>query len=180
MAQLVHRIPAQLCQLRRLREILVEMNEVDIAGFLDELEMEQEILVFRLLPKELAAEVFVELDSDDQELLIHSFSNTELKEVLEELYVDDAVDVIEEMPANVVKKILRHVDAETRKRINQVLNYPKDSAGSIMTMEYVDLKRSMTVEQAFDRIRRTGVEKETVTSCPGTMARREARTCSWA
>lgn len=122
-------------------------------------------LVFRLLPKELAAEVFVELDSDEQELLIQSFSNTELKEVLDELYLDDTVDIVEEMPANVVKRILRHCDPEMRKSINEILKYPEDSTGSIMTMEFVDLKQTMTVEAAFKRIRRTGLDKETINIC---------------
>ena len=106
-------------------------------------------------------------------MLVQSFSDLELDEVMGQLFLDDTVDLIEEMPANVVKKILRHVDADTRRMINQVLNYPKDSAGSIMTMEYVDLKRSMTVEQAFQRIRRTGVEKETIYTCYVTDSRRK-------
>ena len=141
-------------QLRRLREILVEMNEVDIAGFLDELEMEQEILVFRLLPKELAAEVFAYLeDTEDQEKLIGALSDKELREVLDELYLDDTVDLIEDMPANLVDRILRNTDASTRSQINQLLNYPKDSAGSIMTTEFVYLHPDSTVEQSFARIR---------------------------
>ena len=120
------------------------------------------LLLFRLLPKELAADAFAYMDGDTQEVLIQGFTEKELDEVMEEMFLDDTVDMIEEMPANVVKRILRHVDEETRKMINQVLNYPKDSAGSIMTMEYVDLKRSMTVEQAFERIRATGLDSETV------------------
>ena len=122
-------------------------------------------LVFRLLPKEQAAEVFVELDSDQQEMLIQGFSNTELKEVLDELYLDDTVDIVEEMPANVVKRILRHSDPETRKSINEILKYPDDSTGSIMTTEFVDLKATMTVEDALKRIRRTGPDKETINIC---------------
>ncbi len=122
-------------------------------------------LLFRLLSKETAAEGFVELESDTQEVLITSFSDSELKEVLEELYVDDAVDIIEEMPANVVKRILLHSNSEMRQSINLILQYPKDSAGSIMTVEYVDLKENMTVEDAFLHIRRTGVDKETVYTC---------------
>ncbi|MEG0780186.1 MAG: magnesium transporter, partial [Oscillospiraceae bacterium] len=120
---------------------------------------------FRLLPKELAAEVFVELDSGEQELLITAFSNTELKEVLDELYLDDTVDIVEEMPASVVKRILQHSDPEIRKSINEVLKYPEDSAGSIMTTEFLDLKRDMTVEDAFRRIRRTGPDMETINIC---------------
>ena len=155
----------QTKQFRKLRSILMEMNEVDVAEFLDELGPEETILVFRLLPKEQAAEVFVELDSEEQEVLIQSFSNTELKEVLDELYLDDAVDIVEEMPANVVKRILRHADPDVRKSINEILKYPDDCAGSIMTTEYVDLKATMTVEDALKRIRRTGPDKETINIC---------------
>ena len=123
---------------RALRGILTEMNEVDIAEFLDELEVEDEILVFRLLPKELAAEVFSYLeDIEDQEKLITSLSDQELREVLDELYLDDTVDLIEDMPANVVSRILRNTDSSTRAQINQLLHYPKDSAGSLMTTEFV-------------------------------------------
>ena len=148
-----------------LRDLLLPMEAADIAWLCDKLDARAPILVFRLLPKELAAEVFVELDSDDQELLIHSFSNTELKEVLDELYLDDAADIVEEMPAGVVKRILRHCDPEMRKSINEVLKYPEDSAGSIMTTEFVDLKANMTVEDALKRIRRTGPDKETINIC---------------
>ncbi len=147
-----------------LRDLLLPMEAADIAGVCTELG-EKVPLVFRLLPKELAAEVFVELDSDEQELLISSFSNTELKEVLDELYLDDTVDIVEEMPANVVKRILRHSDPEMRQSINEILKYPEDSAGSIMTTEYVDLKAHMTVEDALKRIRRTGPDKETINVC---------------
>ena len=147
-----------------LRDLLLPMEAADIASLCTELD-EKVPVAFRLLPKELAAEVFVELDSDDQELLIHSFSNTELKEVLDELYLDDAADIVEEMPAGVVKRILRHCDPEMRKSINEVLKYPEDSAGSIMTTEFVDLKANMTVEDALKRIRRTGPDKETINIC---------------
>lgn len=148
-----------------LRDLLLPLEAPDIARLCEELEEEVLPLVFRLLPKEQAAEVFVELDSDQQELLIQGFSNTELKEVLEELYLDDTVDIVEEMPAGVVKRILQHSDPETRKSINEILKYPEDSAGSIMTTEYVDLKEVMTVEDAFKRIRRTGPDKETINVC---------------
>ena len=148
----------------RLRDLLVPLEAADTAMLCTALG-EKVPLVFRLLPKELAAEVFVELDSDEQELLIQSFSNTELKEVLDELYLDDTVDIVEEMPANVVKRILRHCDPEMRKSINEILKYPEDSTGSIMTMEFVDLKQTMTVEAAFKRIRRTGLDKETINIC---------------
>ncbi len=147
-----------------LRDLLLPMEAADIASLCEDLD-ERVPLMFRLLPKELAAEVFVELDSDEQELLIHSFSNTELREVLDELYLDDTVDIVEEMPANVVKRILRHSDPEIRKSINEILKYPEDSAGSIMTTEFVDLKEVMTVEDALKRIRRTGPDKETINIC---------------
>ena len=150
---------------KRLKDLLSEMNEADIASILVELPEDKLVLIYRILPKELAAEAFVNMDSDAQEVLIHSFSDNELKEVLDELYVDDAVDIIEEMPATVVKRILQQTDPETRKSINELLNYPEDSAGSIMTIEYVDLKAHMTVEDAFTRIRRTGVDKETIYTC---------------
>lgn len=145
--------------------LVKDMNPADAASMLQELPEAKMPVAFRLLPKELAAETFAYMDGDAQEMLIQGFSEKELDEVMEEMFLDDAVDMIEEMPANVVKRILRHVDPDTRKMINQVLNYPKDSAGSIMTMEYVDLKRRMTVEQAFERIRATALDSETVYTC---------------
>ena len=149
-----------------LRDLLLPLEPADIAILADDLDDEKTLpLLFRLLPKEQAAEVFVELESDQQELLIRGFSNTELKEVLDELYLDDTVDIVEEMPANVVKRILRHSDPETRKSINEILKYPDDSTGSIMTTEFVDLKATMTVEDALKRIRRTGPDKETINIC---------------
>ncbi len=148
-----------------LRDILNTMNPVDIAAVFEDLQSEKTALLFRLLPKETAAETFVEMDEDTQELLIHGFSDTELKELIDELYVDDAVDLIEEMPANVVKRILRQADPETRKEINEILKYPEDSAGSIMTTECVILRPKMTAEEAIKRIRRTGIDKETIYTC---------------
>ena len=148
-----------------LRDILATMNPSDIAYLLEELDERRLPLVFRLLPKELAAEAFVEMDSDQQELLIRGFSDTELKEVLDEMFVDDAVDIVEEMPANVVKRILAQADPDMRKQINEILRYPEDSAGSIMTTEYVSLRPEMTVGEAILRIRRTGVDKETIYTC---------------
>ena len=148
-----------------LKGLLSQMNPADIASVLDEVTPSQRLLLFRRLAKEEAAETFVELDSDTQESLIHAFSDTELKEVLDELYIDDAVDVVEEMPATVVKRILKNADSEMRESINALLKYPEDSAGSIMTPEFVDLKKDMTVEDAFKRIRRTGVDKETIYTC---------------
>ena len=148
-----------------LRDILSTMNPSDMAGVFKDLEDKQIPLMFRLLPKELAAETFVEMEPDDQELLIRGFSDNELKEVLDELYVDDAADLVEEMPANVVKRILKNVDPEMRSSINQILRYPEYSAGSIMTTEYVSLRPHMTVEEAILRIRRQGVDKETIYTC---------------
>ncbi len=148
-----------------LRDIFVTMQPADIAAVLEESEDEKLPLLFRLLPKELAAETFVEMESEEQELLIRGFSDAELKEVVDELYVDDAVDIVEEMPANVVKRILKQADPDKRKMINEILNYPEDSAGSIMTTEYVSLRPDMSAEDAIKRIRRTGVEKETIYTC---------------
>ena len=148
-----------------LRDMLILLEPADIAGIWDELPMDRIPLLYRLLPKELAAEVFVEMEPEQQELLIKSFSDNELREVLEEMYVDDTVDIIEEMPATVVKRILKHTDPETRKKVNEILKYPEDCAGSIMTTEFVDLKRDMTVSDALKRIRRTGVDKETINVC---------------
>ena len=160
---------------QELKEMLTEMNEQDIAELFMELEERDLTLIYRLLPKELAAEVFVNMEPEYQELLIRAFSDTELREVLDELYVDDAVDLIEEMPATLVKRILRHTDPDIRKSINQILRYPEDSAGSLMTIEYVDLKRSMTVADAFTRIRRTGVDKETIYTCYETDSKRKLK-----
>ena len=148
-----------------LRDILVTMNPSDIAALFEDLEEKQIPLMFRLLPKEQAAETFVEMEPDAQELLIRGFSDNELKEVLDELYVDDAADIVEEMPANVVKRILKNADPEMRSSINQILRYPENSAGSIMTTEYVSLRPNMTVEEAILRIRRQGVDKETIYTC---------------
>ena len=148
-----------------IKEILSETEPADIAYMYEEMPDKNMPLLYRLLPKELAAEVFVELDADTQEMLIRGFSDAELKEVLDELYLDDAVDIIEEMPANVVKRIIRHTEPEMRAGINEILKYPKDSAGSVMTIELVDLKESMTVQDAFTRIRRTGLDKETIYTC---------------
>ena len=148
-----------------LRDILVTMNPADIAGIFNSLDDKRIPLMFRLLPKELAAETFVEMEPEDQELLIRGFSDNELKEVLDELYVDDAVDIIEEMPANVVRRILSQADPEMRQSINQILRYPENSAGAWMTTEYVSLRPNMTVEEAILRIRRQGVDKETIYTC---------------
>jgi len=148
-----------------LRDILLVMNPSDIAALFSDLEEQRLPLLFRLLPKELAAESFVEMEPDAQEVLIRSFSDNELKEIVDELYVDDAADLVEEMPANVVKRILKQADPEMRRSINQILRYPEYSAGSIMTTEYVSLRPKMTVEEAILRIRRQGVDKETIYTC---------------
>lgn len=145
-----------------LKSILTEINPVDLVEYLEAIPKNELLLVFRILPKELAAETFVEMDSDMQVLLISAFSDKELTEMLSELFVDDTVDIIEEMPATVAKRILRQADAQTRREINQILAYPETSAGSIMTTEYIDLKKSMTVAEAFERIRRIGFDKETI------------------
>lgn len=148
-----------------LRDILTTMKPYDIAAVFEELQDEKTPILFRILPKELAAETFVEMDDETQEFLIHGFSDSELKEVVDELFVDDAVDLIEEMPANVVKRILRQADKDMRKQINELLKYPEDSAGSIMTTEFIKLRPDMTAEMAIKRIRRTGVDKETIYTC---------------
>ena len=148
-----------------IRDILITMNPADIASVFDSMEEERLPLLFRLLPKELAAETFVEMEPDAQELLIRGFSDSELREVVDELYVDDAVDIVEEMPANVVRRILSQADPQMRKDINEILRYPENSAGSIMTTEYVSLRPDMTVEESILRIRRTGVDKETIYTC---------------
>ena len=155
-----------------LRDILVVMNPSDIAALFDDFEKQQISLMFRLLPKELAAETFVEMETDAQENLIRSFSDQELKEVLDELFVDDAAALGEEMPANVVKRILKQADPDMRRSINQILRYPDNSAGSIMTTEYVSLRPDMTVEESILRIRRQGVDKETIYTCYVTEGRR--------
>lgn len=148
-----------------LRDILITMNPADVAGLFDGLEEKQIPVMFRLLPKEQAAETFVEMEPEAQQLLIQGFSDNELREVLDELYVDDAADLVEEMPANVVRRILAQADPEMRSSINQILRYPENSAGALMTMEYVSLRPDMTVEEAILRIRRQGVDKETIYTC---------------
>ena len=155
-----------------LRDILVTMNPADIAALFSSTEETRIPLLFRLLPKELAAETFVEMEAEEQELLIRSFSDNELKEIVDELYVDDAAALVEEMPANVVKRILRQADPVMRSSINQILRYPENSAGSIMTTEYVSLRPQMTVEESILRIRRQGVDKETIYTCYVTEGRK--------
>ena len=148
-----------------VRDILVTMNSADVAAVFADMDEDRLPLLFRLLPKEQAAETFVEMDPEAQELLIRSFSDNELKQIVDELYVDDAADLVEEMPANVVRRILQQASPEMRKSINQILRYPENSAGSLMTTEYVSLRPHMTVEEAILRIRRQGVDKETIYTC---------------
>ncbi len=159
--------------MKQLRERLNEMPEFDVAEFLSSLEDNRMPMLFRLLSKERAAEVFANLDAPDQERIINSITDSELAGIVEELYVDDAVDMMEELPANVVKRVMRTATAETRNLINQYLHYPENSAGSIMTAEFVDLKKYMSVKEAFARIRRIGEDKETIYICFVTSADRK-------
>ena len=155
-----------------VKDILVTMEPADIAAVFDDFGEERMALLFRLLPKETAAETFAELESEIQETLIRGFSDRELHELVNELYVDDAADLVDEMPANVVKRILAQADPQMRKEINEILRYPENSAGSIMTTEYVSLRPNMTVAEAITRIRRTGVDKETIYTCYVTEGRK--------
>ena len=149
-----------------LKPLLASMNAIDLAEIFEETQNDTDLLLlFRILPKDLAAETFVEMDSDFKEKLIHKLNDRELKAVMDELFLDDTVDLIEEMPASVVKRVLAQSDGETRAYINRILQYPKDSAGSIMTIEFVSLRPTMTVDDAFERIRRTAIDKETIYTC---------------
>ncbi len=148
-----------------LKPLLSSMNETDLAEIFEEVREEDLPLLFRILPKDLAAETFVELETDTQEKLLKKLTDREIKDVMDELFLDDTVDLVEEMPANVVKRLLAQSDSATRTYINEILKYPKDSAGSIMTIEYVSLRPNMTVEEAFDRIRAQAIDKETIYTC---------------
>ena len=159
-------------QYKAVRSILDVMNEVDIASLLSELEDRELALAFRLIPKDKAAEVFANMDSSMQKYLVEIFSEKELKELLDDLYMDDTVDILEELPANLVNRILDTVSTSDRALINQLLNYPEDSAGSIMTTEYVDIRENMTVAQAMAHIKQTGIHKETIYTCYVTERRR--------
>lgn len=150
---------------RELRSRLMKMNEADIAEFLEELDHNQKVLIFRMLPKELATDVFAFLEADDQEDIINGITDAEIQNIIEDLFVDDAVDMLEELPATVVKRVMRMATPETRTLINQFLQYPENSAGSIMTAEYIGLKKYMNVEQSFSYIRAHGVDKETIYIC---------------
>lgn len=149
----------------KLKEYLGRINGADFPSIFEALDEKDMIIIFRLLNKEEAAEIFAELDADLQEKLINSFSDAELKYVVDNLFMDDTVDMIEEMPSNVVKRILKNVNEKDRKVINEILNYPDDCAGSIMTTEFVDLKEDMTVDDAFAKIKKIGLKKETVYNC---------------
>ena len=150
---------------RELRDVLSEMNTVDIAWLMDDMEDEDSLRIFRILPKNMAADVFADLEIDDQQYIIQSLSEKEASSIIDNMMADDATDLLEEMPANIVKKILRNASPETRADINHLLRYPEDSAGSVMTVEYVDLRETMTVEDAIKRIRRIGLDSETVNIC---------------
>ncbi|ETO94898.1 magnesium transporter [Lachnoanaerobaculum sp. MSX33] len=152
-------------QFRQLKDELCEMNEFDIASFLEELDSEKQIIIFRMLPKELASDVFACLEVETQEHIINSITDKELAYIIEELYVDDAVDMLEELPATVVKRVLQNAAPSTRLQINEFLKYPENSAGSIMTAEYIGLKKTMTVQEAFAYIRKHGYDKETIYTC---------------
>ncbi len=159
-------------QLRALKTALAEANEVDVAEFMAGLAPDKTVLVFRMLPKEIASDVFANLEPEDQQTVITAATDRELSELVEEMYVDDAVDMLEELPANVVKRVLKTARPDTRKVINQFLNYPENSVGSIMTAEFMDLKKTMTVEQAITRVRRAADESESIYTCYVTDQRR--------
>ncbi len=152
-------------EFKAVRSILNVMNAVDIALLLAELEDKELVQAFRLIPKDKAADVFANMNNSMQSYLVEMFTEKELKEILDELFIDDTVDLLEDLPANLVTRILENVDKERRASINQILNYPEDSAGSIMTTEYVDLRKWMTVRQALDHIKETGIHKETIYTC---------------
>ena len=152
-------------QYTKLRQTISEMNTVDIAAAMGEMEDEDSLKMFRILPKDMAADVFAELEIDDQQYIIRSLSDREASNIIDNLMADDATDLLEEMPASVVKRILANASPETRADINHLLRYPEDSAGSIMTVEYVDLREDMTVSDAIERIRKKGVDSETINIC---------------
>lgn len=163
--QILSDINAEFVDLSKLKVLLSEMNTVDIAELFENLGKEKIIQLFRILPKIIAADVFTYVDSDQQQIIVEALTDAEIGEIMKKLFVDDAVDFIEEMPANVVKRVLQNTQPEKRKLINQILQYPDDSAGSIMTTEYVDLSEDSTVLEAFNTIRSTGLNKETIYTC---------------
>lgn len=147
------------------RALLMDMNAVDVALVLEELPLETSLILFRILPKDTAASVFSYMSHDQQKYVVENITDREIRSILAELHFDDTVDFLEEMPANFVKKVLKHADENTRRLLNQFLNYPENSAGSLMTIEFVDLKKEMTVEQALKHIKKTGLDKETIDTC---------------
>ena len=155
----------QYKKMNELHELLEDINPADFPGLFEDMSQEYISIIYRLLSKEKAAEVFAELDPDVQEKLINVFTDKELKSVIDDLFMDDTVDLIEEMPSNVVKRILKNIKPSDRKIINDLLKYPEDSAGTIMTTEFIDLKKDMTVEQGFQKIKKIGLKKETVYTC---------------
>ena len=154
-------------KLLEISKFFKEMLSADIAELIDDeqLEEKQRVVLFRLLQKDVAADVFVEMDNDNKKALINSFNDNELHQMLDELFIDDTVDIIEEMPANVVRRIIKNCTPDTRNTINKILEYPSDSAGSIMTPEYIALRKGMTVKEAFDYIRKVGIDSETIYTC---------------
>ena len=159
-------------QFQKLHEVIAETNEMDVAAFMERLTPVQQITCFRTLPKDQASDIFAELEPETQQNIIHAITDQEIGAIIEDLFVDDAVDMLEEMPASVVKRVLKNAKPETRSLINQFLKYPEDSAGSIMTAEFMDLKKNMTVAQAIERIRRTGEDSESIYTCFVTDTRR--------
>ena len=158
----------QLLEEHKIRELRLRwdaMNEIDIAAFMEELPAEKAVWAFRTLPKDMAAEVFANLPSETQQIIITAITDTELSAIVEDLFVDDAVDMLEDMPANVVRRVMKSARPETRALINHFLKYPENSAGSIMTAEFTDLRRDMTVQEALSHIRRTGADRETIYTC---------------
>lgn len=164
---MIEKIKSLICEnkYKELREIITEINVADLAEYFEDLEMDQVLKVFRLLNKEKAADLFAYLSRDHQQFIIESITDREIHNIIDDLFIDDTVDFLEEMPASVVKKVLKNTNDETRKIINQFFSYPDNSAGTIMTIEYVDLKKNMTVNQAIDHIRMTGLDKETINNC---------------
>ena len=179
LTELIEKISALLTEknFRAIKSILENEMPQDVAVLLEELPDKDMPVIFRLLNKEQAADTFVEMSTDNQEMLINIFSDSEIKAIFDEMFVDDTVDIIEEMPASVVKRIINQSDAETRHQINEILQYPKDSAGTIMTVEYVSLKENWTVSQCFDRIRKTALDKETIYTCYVTDEKRHLIGC---
>lgn len=152
-------------KLAKMKTVMSEMNEVDVAEFLQELEAERLLLIFRILPKDIAADVFPYLETENQQAIVEGYTDKELHTLIDNLFLDDTVDFLEEVPANVVRRVLANTDAETRRTLNRFLQYPENSAGSLMTIEMVELHDSLTVKQAIENIRKTGVDKETIYTC---------------